>query len=109
MFDKTDYLDADEDGTTIGKDPRKLSQEQLKALPHETSVIAAVRAKCMDCCNDNASEVRKCISVTCPLWPMRMGKNVFSSKRDISDEQRAAASERMKSVRAKRVAKESNE
>lgn len=33
----------------------------------------AIRAKCLDCCGNQEAEVRKCVSVTCPLWPMRMG------------------------------------
>ena len=98
-IDKTLYLDFDKtESVYIGKDPRKLSEVELEALPHETSVIAAVRAKCMDCCY-SSTEVRKCVAVDCALWPFRMGKNVFSKKRLMVAEQREKISSRMKKLR----------
>ncbi len=36
--------------------------------------IKSIRAKCLDCCCNQPSEVRLCPSVNCPLWPFRMGK-----------------------------------
>jgi len=35
--------------------------------------LRAIRAKCLDCCGGLRSEVRKCVSVACVLWPLRMG------------------------------------
>lgn len=37
--------------------------------------LRAIRAKCLDCCCDQATEVRRCPSKTCALWPFRLGKN----------------------------------
>lgn len=36
--------------------------------------IKAIRAKCIDCCAGQVSEVRKCPVEDCPLHPYRMGK-----------------------------------
>lgn len=37
--------------------------------------IKAIRAKCLDCSGSQPSEVRKCESFGCSLFPYRMGKN----------------------------------
>ena len=34
----------------------------------------AIRMKCLDCCCDQLTEVRKCPATNCPLWRYRMGK-----------------------------------
>ena len=34
----------------------------------------AIRLKCLDCCNGQSAEVRKCELTKCPLWRYRMGK-----------------------------------
>ena len=34
----------------------------------------AIRAKCRDCSNYQAKEIRLCPIQDCPLWPYRMGK-----------------------------------
>jgi hypothetical protein len=62
------------DGHRIGRDPRKMSQGELRALGHvPMSPLSALRMRCLDCCAGSADEVRKCMSVTCPAWPYRMG------------------------------------
>ena len=33
----------------------------------------AIRTKCLDCCCDSVSEVKKCEIKKCSLWPYRMG------------------------------------
>lgn len=35
--------------------------------------IKAIRAKCLDCCNESFAEVRACNIKKCPLWEYRMG------------------------------------
>ena len=35
--------------------------------------VKAIRAKCLDCCNDSPSEVRLCPSIKCPLYQYRLG------------------------------------
>jgi len=37
--------------------------------------LRAIRAKCLDCCSKQPSEVRNCESLECPLYPYRFGKN----------------------------------
>ena len=65
-----------------------------------TSPLKSIRQKCLDC-NGTANEVKLCPCTDCALWPFRFGKNPYS-KRKLSDEQRAAASERLKQARAKK-------
>ena len=52
------------------------------ALPNVAfSSTLALRARCLDYCCGQASEVRKCVSVECPSWSFRMGVNPFRQKR----------------------------
>lgn len=37
--------------------------------------MKAIRAKCLDCCCGQPSEVRKCPATDCPLFRYRFGKN----------------------------------
>ncbi len=37
--------------------------------------LKAIRAKCLDCCCEQPSEVRLCPCKDCPLYPFRFGKN----------------------------------
>ncbi|MGA2775652.1 MAG: hypothetical protein ABSE81_06295 [Candidatus Omnitrophota bacterium] len=37
--------------------------------------VKAIRAKCLDCSGFQPSEVRRCESEDCPLFPYRLGKN----------------------------------
>ena len=64
-----------------------------------TSPIKAIRAKCLDCCCGQRDEVKLCPAKDCPLWPFRMGKNPNRS-RNMTDEQREAAKERLAKARA---------
>lgn len=36
----------------------------------------AIKAKCLDCCCGQYTEVKKCTVTTCPLWIYRLGKEV---------------------------------
>jgi hypothetical protein len=60
--------------------------------------MKAIRAKCLDC-NYTANEVRLCPCTDCALWPFRLGKNPNIKPRNLTDEQRKAAAERLKSAR----------
>jgi|SRR5579872_5801762 len=65
---------AADGGELIGRDPRRLTPADFAAAGITLRrPMKAVRAKCVDCCSGNESEVRKCVSRSCPLWPMRMG------------------------------------
>jgi hypothetical protein len=64
------------DGADVGRDPRKMSQDELLQMGHaRVSPMRALRLKCLDCCNGSGQEVRLCTAVDCPSWPFRMGKN----------------------------------
>ena len=62
------------------------------------SPIKAIKAKCLDCSCDSATEVKECPVESCPLFPFRFGKNPFT-KREISPEQREAMAERLRQAR----------
>ena len=63
--------------------------------------IKAIKAKCLDCCCGQREEVKLCPVKDCPLWQFRLGKNPNRS-RNMTDEQKRAASERLAKARAKR-------
>ena len=75
----------------IGRDPRELSVSELNEWGHHKQpILQAIRAHCLDCCSDQAGEVRKCVSVKCPSWPYRMGTNPFNeSKGNVANLMRA--------------------
>lgn len=71
----------------IGRDPRQMTQDELRAMGQEPmSATAAIRAHCLDCCAGSAYEVRCCMALRCPSWPWRMGTNPW--RREMSEEQR---------------------
>lgn len=57
--------------------------------------VKAIRAFCLECCGGSAVEVRDCTSTRCPLKPFRFGKNPYRATRVLTDEQKAAAVERL--------------
>lgn len=86
-------------GEVVGKDPRKMTREDLSAVGHKPmTALEALRLRCLDCCGGSVQEVRYCMARKCPSWPFRMGKSPYKQKRIVSDEARAAASERMKNL-----------
>jgi hypothetical protein len=88
------------DSHRIGRDPRKMTQAELRHLGHEPkSVIQALRERCLDCCAGRADEVRKCMAVFCPAWPFRMGENPW---RTVSEGRRQAG-RRLAAKRATRA------
>lgn len=66
--------------------------------------VKAIRANCLDCCNGSSTEVALCPVDYCPLYPYRLGKNPNRANYEMSDEQRAAASERMKKMNSSKSA-----
>ena len=61
--------------------------------------VKAIRAFCLECCGGSSAEVRECTSSNCPLKPFRLGKNPYRSKREMTEEQKAAARERLQKAR----------
>ena len=62
---------ASDDGQLIGRDPRDIEPKNWAGRPLLLG-LKAIRAKCLDCAFE-PSEVRKCVQIDCPLWPLRMG------------------------------------
>ena len=60
--------------------------------------MKAIRAKCLDCCCGSPQEVRLCPCVNCSLYRFRLGHNP-ARKRDLTDEERRAAGERLRKAR----------
>lgn len=101
MFDP---FELHSDMKKIGKDPRKITQAQLKELGHAPmSPIDAIRARCVDCCGGSKDEVRKCTAVACPSWPFRMGTSPWRNPRNLSEKQREEMAERLKAARQARA------
>lgn len=63
------------------------------------SPIKSIRKYCLSCCLESEHEVKLCPDDECPLYPYRLGKNPNIKRREMTDEQLAAARERMKKVR----------
>jgi hypothetical protein len=90
-------------GALIGRDPRKVTEAEwsLAGIAAEP-IMDVIRAKCLDCSARQDAEIRKCVAINCALWPYRMGANPLRAKRSMTDEQRAAAGERLKQARAEK-------
>ncbi len=89
------------DGTPQGRDPRRMSVEDLQACGLERQSRGdAIRAKCLDCCSGAPSEVRRCGDIACPLWPFRMGTDPWRERREMTDEQRQEIAERFRAARS---------
>ena len=84
MVDRARYLEVStvpsDNGQKVGIRPDKISRADLVALGHPQSPARSIRAKCVDCSGGDASEARKCVAVTCPLWAFRMGVNPFHAR-----------------------------
>lgn len=75
----------------------------------ETNPVKAIRGKCLDCCCDQANEVKLCPVDDCPLWPFRFGKNPYRT-RVLTPEQKEAAAQRLKQARlSKNRSQENND
>jgi hypothetical protein len=75
------FIVRNADGSTEGRHPDEMPRETLATLHAGGPILAAIRAKCLDCCVEQPSEVRKCTAVKCALWPYRMGTNPFHGAR----------------------------
>ena len=66
--------------------------------------IKAIKAKCLDCCCGQREDVEMCPVKACSLWAFRLGKNP-NRKRNMTDEQREAARDRLAYARKVRSEK----
>ena len=67
-----------------------------------TNPVKAIRAFCLECCGGSPYDVKDCSSRECNLYPFRLGKNPYRTRREMTEEQRAAAAERLAVARQKR-------
>lgn len=101
------YIEKISDGTQ-GKDPRKMSVKELNNLGHfKKSMTKILKEMCNSCVGADPSgirniEVTRCQCVGCPLWPYRMGKNPFSTRGTMSEEQKEAVRLRFQKARENR-------
>lgn len=54
-----------------------------------TNPVKVIRAKCLECCCGQASEVALCVCTDCPLYEWRFGKNPYRVKRELTEAQLA--------------------
>ena len=60
----------------LGKRPTERQLEEWSETndPEEKPTpIRAIRKRCFWCCNESNKSIRLCQSITCPVWPYRMG------------------------------------
>lgn len=62
------------------------------------SPLKAIRLKCLDCSCGSSNEVKLCPASKCPLYPFREGRNPNIGKRELTEEQKEAARNRMAQV-----------
>lgn len=74
----------------------------------EKSPLKVIREKCLDCCCGQAGEIKNCAIIKCPLHPFRLGKNLYRT-RTMTEEQKQAAAERLKSARLAKKSLSNNE
>ena len=74
----------------------------------EKSPLKAIRQHCLDCCCGSAYEVKNCVIHDCELYPFRLGNNPFCT-RSMTEEQKQAAAERLKSARMAKKSLTNNE
>lgn len=80
-MDRTPFLKTLASGEEVGSNPRFLPKKLLQVLGHPESPIGAIRAHCIQCSGGSKREAGQCTATTCPLWPMRFGKNPFHARR----------------------------
>lgn len=70
-----------EAGLAVGRDPREMTRAELESLGHGKQPLRKViRARCLDCCCEQPSEVRKCTATRCANWPYRMGSDPWRAE-----------------------------
>lgn len=67
-----------------------------------TNPVKAIRKHCLECSSESPREVELCAVTDCYLYPFRFGKNPYRAKRELTEEQKAAAAERLRKAREKK-------
>lgn len=66
----------------------------------KTDLLKVIRAHCLDCCYDSATEVQLCTCEKCALWPYRFGKDPY--RKELSPEEKARRAELLRALREKK-------
>ena len=91
-------------GEIIGRDPRKITVAEFdQAGIAGAPLLDVIRAKCLDCSNEQSEEVRKCVAYSCANWPYRMGSNPFRAV-NLTEEELEKRRARGRALAAKRNA-----
>jgi hypothetical protein len=95
-------ISADEcdGGELVGERPDDVPPELLSLNFSARNPLKAIRAKCLDCCCGSASEVNKCVSTNCALWPFRLRTNPFRKKSTLSQDERQMRVARLRSEKS---------
>ena len=64
-----------------------------------TSPIKAIRAYCLGCVGGSSNEVKLCPCTQCELHPFRFGKNPYSNRKPLTEEQKKARAENLQKAR----------
>ena len=67
--------------------------------PSITNPVKAIRAFCLDCCGGNSGFVKDCPALRCALYPFRLGKNPYRTKRELTEDQREKLRIRLQKAR----------
>ena len=79
----------------------ELDDDQLEELGHKKRpLLRVIRDMCLRCVCGSSSEIRRCTSVACPLYPYRLGKDPYSTRRGRSASDLALARARISEQRA---------
>lgn len=79
--------------------PDTIGADSLSLGLDTSTPMKAIRAKCIDCCAGQRGEVERCGAVNCPLYAYRLGKSPNRKPRQLTEEQRKAAAERLAKAR----------
>src|SRR5262249_4021609 len=97
-------MEIGDEGTLQGKNPLELTAEIFADLGHRPQpILSTIRKKCLDCCGEAPSEVRRCPSVKCALWPYRMGSNPFRKARELTEGEKGSIGDRLAAARAQKA------
>jgi hypothetical protein len=77
--------DKCDEGELVGRHPADVPLEFLSLNFSTKNPLRAIRAKCLDCCCGSASEVSRCVSRNCALWPFRLRTNPFRKRSRLSE------------------------
>lgn len=69
----------------------------------QTNPVKVIKEYCTDCCGGSFSEVKMCPCPNCQLYPFRLGKNPYRTKREMTEEQKEAAKIRLANARNQKV------